>query len=48
MALCPECALNVSTPVHSSHIHAGSVCDMQRAYLKKYAERVPGINFVRL
>jgi len=26
MALCPECALNVSTPVHSSHIHAGSVC----------------------
>ena len=26
LALCPECALNMSTPVHSSHIHAGSVC----------------------
>ena len=26
MALCPECALNVSTPVYSSHIHAGSGC----------------------
>ena len=25
IALCPECALNVSTPVHSS-MHAGSVC----------------------
>ena len=26
MALCPECALNVSTPVHSSYMHARSVC----------------------
>ena len=35
MALCPECALIVATPVNSSHISAGSVCDMQRAYLKE-------------